>query len=1364
MKSVRLSSQKIFTFKILKLIFLRILPRKKIFHFYIFEKLRRLAFLSYQIRIYSSACGRRNMGLLSVLTDASFGEDKMAAKPDAEPDPIVKPSTSGLETPDSVDEMPENISNVKKKNRDPSMVGVDCETAGITLEVLQKGWKSSEQRSKGLTEMMVAEIEYYRQRYIKLYTYKDVREWLSRLLGPEAYEGVGDSTFQSHIRGFWTRAKKLKSDRKVKGNEEKLQEMRTKKYQPPGHRPERAEPQPSSSGTSAMLQSAKRQKQCLEKELKEKDKEVKQLVLEKFAVEKEVQKMKRKREKEDSQLAKKKRVLLDQEAKMKKKASKLNLKSWKDRVKRRDLKSMQSQEEIAHLVEKCSNLQTKVEKLTKQRESQRVRLQYYKKKKAKMQEELTVLKKNDKARDKEMSALIAQVEDLTTQLEDGEKSIDLREGPHKNSPFKDEVRLTYMKLLSFNVSSRIVTPVVHAVLTTLVGFNTQLEDLPGHTFSQLIREEKNIVSTIHATENLENANLATLHSDGTSRDGKKVVGFQANTAKLRTETLGVPQVPSGESADQLDAFKFILDKMASLTSTPENKVQKSKELLAKFKNTMADGASSQKMFNRLVEAYRAEVLPDVIQNWSELDGPTKEKMATMNHMYCNLHALIGFATYADEALHKLEGVWRKLKGSPLGVESLKEFQDKDGNYSWSHADSATQRLIRTACEAFCPNGNQQAGRILEFQLYLNVRHQMKRDTRMHSFVANRFNILFECAAGVYYHSSHLRTMFEEGYVKAANKLLRAVLADLTCEPLLAGCRALGIIYVHITEPYWRLVERVDVHILDLTKSLQAVLVLFEQWSRDATPLLQPDLPPIFSTPTGPLTPIQDEIFTSLYAETSEEMAYLTKQALELMMSNISVVIKRRFKDQTALANSDDPTLRAQTADMNKSNRRGENDFGYWAYLQKDKPSLGGMAAEGQLMFKFNCTAAWLDALVTEDPVKYKAILRQARRQRAEWHKAYKDRTGALRERQEVKLRDSAEQHEAKLRKNEEALQAQRNLLQKHGGPVSAKTTCSEFLKHIESLPDRTQNNILRKQIQYSKAMNAELAKSHKQLFVLSSNGHPHDTPQLRANLQAIVSSQGFIPDTDPGTEPPPQRPAAPTFSKEDAEDEIDRIKAQFTAKVVQVPDVRETVNAAEKRNDKENETAGLSDEREEERESDGEESGEEEGDSDGEEERESDGEESGEEEGDSDGEESEEVESDDDESEKEVSEHPIAVGSIVVVAYEDDWAVGEVTKLENSEFSVSFMTRTRKELGVHVFYWPDRPTTYPVERKFILTTLTADRLKLKDVSNTRKALIRIEGWEDIQMEYTCYYNRYFARRQPRAAKRQAAKPRAKKSS
>lgn len=61
-------------------------------------------------------------------------------------------------------------------------------------------------------------------------------------------------------------------------------------------------------------------------------------------------------------------------------------------------------------------------------------------------------------------------------------------------------------------------------------------------------------------------------------------------------------------------------------------------------------------------------------------------------------------------------MWREAYGK-LGVESLKEFQDKGGEYSLAHSDSTVQRLIRTICNAVCPGGDQKSGCAVQFLTY-----------------------------------------------------------------------------------------------------------------------------------------------------------------------------------------------------------------------------------------------------------------------------------------------------------------------------------------------------------------------------------------------------------------------------------------------------------------------------------------------------------------------------------------------------------------------------------------------------------------------------------------------------------------------
>ncbi|KAI8490620.1 hypothetical protein Bbelb_318880 [Branchiostoma belcheri] len=278
-----------------------------------------------------------------------------------------------------------------------------------------------------------------------------------------------------------------------------------------------------------------------------------------------------------------------------------------------------------------------------------------------------------------------------------------------------------------------------------------------------------------------------------------------------------------------------------------------------------------------------DILPEVIENWEMLEDSVQQDLISMNNMYCQLHALIGFAIYSDEALRELEDLWR-VQEKKLGVENLREFQNKDGEYTWGKGDSATQSLIRTTCDAIAPSGNQQAGCMGGFETYLALDHlKLKRTTHMKSFKGNRFNILFECGAGVFHHSKYI----ENGYHKAGNRLLRAVLADISSLAILSGCRALGLVFFHITEPYWRLVTDAQVHILDLSKQLQHAVEMFRKWSQDATPLLDPDLPPLFFKGEHPIEPHREaEVYKSLYNPDYLQDDTMTRQALEVIVQNM----------------------------------------------------------------------------------------------------------------------------------------------------------------------------------------------------------------------------------------------------------------------------------------------------------------------------------------------------------------------------------------------------------------------------------------------------------------------------------------------
>ena len=106
-------------------------------------------------------------------------------------------------------------------------------------------------------------------------------------------------------------------------------------------------------------------------------------------------------------------------------------------------------------------------------------------------------------------------------------------------------------------------------------------------------------------------------------------------------------------------------------------------------------------------------------------------------------------------------------------------------------------------------------------------------------------------------------MFSEGYVKASNKLLRAVQADIQNIPLLAGVRALGILHKHFTEPFWRMIENPKIHVIDLKVHIQTAYNTLEKWKEDSSPLLQTNLSHVFCVNGVPILPQKDCVYEAL---------------------------------------------------------------------------------------------------------------------------------------------------------------------------------------------------------------------------------------------------------------------------------------------------------------------------------------------------------------------------------------------------------------------------------------------------------------------------------------------------------------------
>lgn len=152
--------------------------------------------------------------------------------------------------------------------------------------------------------------------------------------------------------------------------------------------------------------------------------------------------------------------------------------------------------------------------------------------------------------------------------------------------------------------------------------------------------------------------------------------------------------------------------------------------------------------------------------------------------------MLNFQEYAAAALKEWEQV--KGNGAKLGREK---------HLLWNRkSESATFLAIRSACEAFGPDANAQAGSPKEFNDYVE---QKGEKNHLKAYRGNRFNIPFYNGAAVYYHHHH-------GHFKGTHETLplhrqnnqfsRPVLYDLQDSIIIGGIRAMGIINCHITQP------------------------------------------------------------------------------------------------------------------------------------------------------------------------------------------------------------------------------------------------------------------------------------------------------------------------------------------------------------------------------------------------------------------------------------------------------------------------------------------------------------------------------------------------------------------------------------
>ena len=297
------------------------------------------------------------------------------------------------------------------------------------------------------------------------------------------------------------------------------------------------------------------------------------------------------------------------------------------------------------------------------------------------------------------------------------------------------VRQCCIELLSMNVATKQIDPVIRSILRNIASFEVNALPKPS-TLSGMLAEMKCIAYQQISDELGEHDNL-TLHSDGTSKFGEHYGSYQLSTVQS-AYSLGLCDMLTGSANLTLLTLKQILGDLDFVAG-----VGTGAGLLAKIKNTMSDRHIVQKKFNLLLEDYRLEILPTIISDWKELSVAEQEQLSSLNNFFCGMHVLVGMADTASGTLLLWENAhFESAIGAAAAV----------GGYTKS--ESGIVRLIRTTCKAMGRHGCEQSGVYQPFTTFLKANDVTRNP--LAPYRGNRFNILSYDAGVIYIISSLIK--------------------------------------------------------------------------------------------------------------------------------------------------------------------------------------------------------------------------------------------------------------------------------------------------------------------------------------------------------------------------------------------------------------------------------------------------------------------------------------------------------------------------------------------------------------------------------------------------------------------------------
>ncbi|CAG2192103.1 unnamed protein product [Mytilus edulis] len=191
----------------------------------------------------------------------------------------------------------------------------------------------------------------------------------------------------------------------------------------------------------------------------------------------------------------------------------------------------------------------------------------------------------------------------------------------ENGKYNDTVREVYSVLLAANVGVKNVEHIVKTVLNKLGG--VKIDRLPKKTFAEIMLVEAKALAPIQSVDAMINSDACTLHTDGTKRKGREYGGLQVGTSSGQY-SLGILELSQGTAESFFNMIKTIFTNLGELTDK-ENKNKKAAEIIVTINNMMTDRHIVNTSLKNLLEKWKSECLPLVIDNYDTFNADMKKR-------------------------------------------------------------------------------------------------------------------------------------------------------------------------------------------------------------------------------------------------------------------------------------------------------------------------------------------------------------------------------------------------------------------------------------------------------------------------------------------------------------------------------------------------------------------------------------------------------------------------------------------------------------------------------------------------------------------------------------------------------------------